>query len=142
MQQESILIICLIVLLCIIVMLGVVIENTGPSKPSVAYDDREGFIVNAAHYATFVSSDPEAELRKWDDPALAYPTKCVDCERRFIVGERWRGQQTKCFSCEAMAAASAGKQTGATVEKDGSGMAGYVEIDPQDTHPFKAAMVL
>ena len=88
----------------------------------------------------FVSTDPEAERKKWDDPALAYPTKCVDCEKCFIVGERWRGQQTKCFSCEAMAAAGAG--TGRAMDKDGQDMAGYVEIDPQDTHPFKAAMVL
>lgn len=88
--------------------------------------------MNAAHYATFVSTDPEAERKKWDDPALAYPTKCVDCERRFIVGERWRGQQTKCFSCEAMAAAAgagAGSERAMDKDKDGQDMAGYVEID-------------
>jgi len=47
---------------------------------------------------------PEYERKKWaDDGSLFYATKCVSCERLFPLGERWRGQPTKCFSCEAHA---------------------------------------
>jgi hypothetical protein len=38
--------------------------------------------------------------RDYSAPELAYPTKCVDCERQFPAGQRWRGQQASCFSCE------------------------------------------
>jgi hypothetical protein len=31
---------------------------------------------------------------------LAYPSKCFDCENAFPVGQKWRAQQTSCFSCE------------------------------------------
>lgn len=49
----------------------------------------------------------------YSSPELSFPTKCTDCEKAFAPGQRWRGQQTKCFSCEALSA------------------------DPQYTHPNK-----
>lgn len=34
---------------------------------------------------------------------LAFPTRCVDCERQLLrpPGSAWAGQQTRCFSCES-----------------------------------------
>lgn len=34
-------------------------------------------------------------------PALAHPASCVDCERQYSPSEQWRGQPSKCFSCES-----------------------------------------
>lgn len=62
------------------------------------------------------------ERQKWaDDGSLKYPAKCVSCERMFPLGEKWRGQPTKCFSCEAHAQRN--PQYG---------------MSPQDTHPLPA----
>lgn len=55
---------------------------------------------------------------KFADPALSFPSKCFSCEAQFPVGERWRGQQTKCFACEQAALA-------------------MERISPQFTHPNK-----
>jgi hypothetical protein len=57
---------------------------------------------------------------KFADPALSFPSKCFSCEAQFPIGERWRGQQTKCFACERAALNRYG------------GM-----ITPQFTHPNK-----
>lgn len=33
-------------------------------------------------------------------PELAFPVKCISCEKSYPAGQGWRGQQTKCLSCE------------------------------------------
>lgn len=35
--------------------------------------------------------------------ALDHPSKCIDCERQYPSQCAWRGQKTKCFSCETEA---------------------------------------
>ena len=75
-------------------------------------------------YTSPYISSPEHEAAKWSDMhSLKYPTKCVSCEHVFPNGERWRGQQTKCFSCEKMAEIN---------QREMRKM-----IHPQDTHPLK-----
>ena len=28
------------------------------------------------------------------------PSKCFDCEKQYPIKQRWRGNSTKCFSCD------------------------------------------
>ncbi len=76
------------------------------------------YAVGHRTYASVTGSDSELEAffnnpaawptewnlthRDYTAPELAFPTKCVDCERQFPAGQRWRGQQTSCFSCEPL----------------------------------------
>lgn len=34
------------------------------------------------------------------EPALGHAGSCIDCENQFVSKEKWRGQPSKCFSCE------------------------------------------
>lgn len=85
-----------------------------------AFIEGQGRVSREGYVASYVSS-PRHETSKWSDMhALSYPTKCVSCEHVFPEGERWRAQNTKCFSCERLAEAHQRRL-----------------IHPQDTHPNK-----
>jgi hypothetical protein len=49
--------------------------------------------------AAFPSSWNQTRV-DYASPELSFPSKCVDCERAFPPGQKWRAQQTKCFDCE------------------------------------------
>ena len=103
----------LLVIAVIVIAILLFIERTGGS-------DKRQRTRHEAFTAPFASTSKSRsdDRQKWADDSIAYPTKCVDCERMFPVGERWRGQQTKSLSCEKYASQ-------------------HGHIDPQHTHPMK-----
>lgn len=58
-------------------------------------------------YYKFVKPKKQLKnIEKYEDlsgllyPALSHPASCVDCENQYRASEQWRGQPSKCFSCE------------------------------------------
>lgn len=100
-------IVLILLILCVVAMLCVVIF-----APTDAFGKKRNEHFTAPYEQSLEGA--RMDRLKWKDDSIAYPAKCIDCERVFPVGERWRGQQTKCFSCESQS-----------------------HIHPQRTHPQK-----
>jgi hypothetical protein len=40
------------------------------------------------------------KYKNFEETALKHSGSCIDCEKQFFPEEKWRGQASKCFSCE------------------------------------------
>ena len=58
-----------------------------------------------------------SDEQRYDQIHLRKRTSCVSCERAFEEGDEWRGQPSKCFSCEAQLSAAAAEEGSSTTSK-------------------------
>lgn len=59
-----------------------------------------GLVVFLA-YKVWYRRNGDVLLEKYENYALGHAGSCIDCENQFVPKESWRGQPSKCFSCES-----------------------------------------
>jgi hypothetical protein len=57
-------------------------------------------IITSLFWSKKTLRNPKVEVEIEKKEYLNHKGKCIDCEKEFSAETAWKGQSTKCFSCE------------------------------------------